>query len=95
MQQKKMLSNLINVIINWSVFFGFALFLYLLFPDLSGYSYFAFVISFYQFLLVFYAIGHVIPIRYLFGFLMCLQMLIGPVLAYNGLDKYQYINYTC
>lgn len=84
-----MLGNLINVKINWSVFFGFSLLLYLLFPDLSWYSYFAFVISFYQFLLVFYAIGYVIPIRYLFGILMCLQMLIAPAFAYNGLGNYQ------
>jgi hypothetical protein len=84
-----MLGNLINVKINWTVLLGFALLLYMLFPDLSWYSYLAFVISFYQFLLVFYSIGYVIPIRYLFGFLMCLQMLIGPALAYNGLDKFQ------
>jgi hypothetical protein len=84
-----MLSNLINVKINWAVFFGFAVLLYLLFPALSGFSYLAFVISFYQFLLLFYSIGYVIPIRYLFGFMMCLQMLVGPAFAYNGLDKYQ------
>ena len=84
-----MLGNLISVRVNWSVIFGFAFFLYLLFPDLSGYSYLAIIISFYQFMLVFYSIGHVIPIRYLFGFLMCLQMLIGPAFAYNGLDKFQ------
>jgi len=40
-------------------------------------------------MLLFNSIGHVIPVRYLFGSLMCLQMLLGPVLAYNGLDKFQ------
>ena len=84
-----MLGNLINVKINWAVFFGFALFLFLLFPGLSWYSYVALVISFHQFLLVFFSIGHVIPVRFMFGFLMCLQMLVGPTFAYNGLDKYQ------
>lgn len=40
-------------------------------------------------MLLFNAIGSIIPIRYLFGSLMCLQLLLGPVLAYNGLDEFQ------
>lgn len=66
----------------------------LLFPGLSWYSYFAILISVQQFLLLFYSIEHVVPIRYLFGTLMCVQMFIGPVLAYNGVDTYQYFMYT-
>ena len=39
--------------------------------------------------MVFVSVNHVIPIRYLSGFMMCLQMLVGPALAYNGLDEFQ------
>jgi len=82
-------NTLFKVNINWSLFFGFSIILYLLFPELNPYSYMAIVFTFYQFLLFFYATGTAIPIRYLFGGLMCLQMLLGPTLAYNGLDKFQ------
>jgi len=47
------------------------------------------MISLHQFMLLFYSIGHIIPVRYLLGSFMCLQMFIGPTLAYNGLDKFQ------
>ena len=47
----------------------------------------------YQFILLFNSIGHVIPVRYLLGSFMCVQFFIGPVLAYNGLDEYQYFMY--
>lgn len=40
-------------------------------------------------MLLFYSIGHIIPVRYLLGSFMCLQMFIGPTLAYNGLDQFQ------
>jgi len=52
-------------------------------------SYLAILITLHQFFLLFYSIGYVIPVRYLAGSLMCLQMLLGPTLAYNGLDHYQ------
>lgn len=78
---------------NWRLFFGLVILILLLFPGLSWYSYFAILISVHQFLLLFYALNYVLPIRYLFGSLMCLQMFIGPTLAYNGLDKYQYFMY--
>ena len=39
------------------------------------------------------SIGHFIPVRYLLGSFMCLQFFIGPTLAYNGLDQYQYFLY--
>lgn len=64
-----------------------------LFPVLSWYSLFAIGITLHQFFLLFNSIGHVIPVRYLFGAFMCLQMLLGPMLAYNGLDQYQFQQY--
>jgi hypothetical protein len=60
---------------------------------MSWFSIFAVMITLHQFMLLFYAQGFVIPIRYLFGAFMCLQMLLGPVLAFNGLDQYQRGNY--
>ena len=78
---------------NWSVFFGIAIFILIFFPDLSWYSYFALLISLHQFFLLFYSIDHVLPVRYLLGTFMCLQMFIGPVLAYNGLDRFQFVIY--
>lgn len=52
-------------------------------------TYFALMLSAYQLSLIFISVNYIIPIRHLSGFLMCLQILIGPALAYNGLDKYQ------
>ena len=66
-----------------------AILILLLFPQLSWLSYFALIVTLHQFLLLFYSIGYIIPIRYLFGSFMCLQMLFGPVMAYNGLDIFQ------
>jgi hypothetical protein len=65
----------------------------LLLIGISWTSYFAILLSLHQFILLFNSIGHAIPIRYLLGSFMCLQFFIGPVLAYNGLDEYQYIHY--
>lgn len=67
-----------------------AILIRVLFFNLNWYCYLALIISLHQFFLVFSAIGFIIPIRYLFGAFMCLQMFIGPVLAYNGLDQFQY-----
>lgn len=64
-----------------------------LLPGLSWYSYAAILISLRQFILLFNAVDFIVPIRYLFGAFMCLQFFIGPVLAYNGLDQYQFIGY--
>ena len=83
------MNSLFRVNINWTFFMIFAVLLFVLFPNLSGFSYLAILISMHQFLLLFYSIGHVIPVRYLFGVLMCLQMFVGPMFAYNGLDRYQ------
>ncbi|MFT3679155.1 MAG: hypothetical protein QM791_02710 [Ferruginibacter sp.] len=74
---------------NWVNFIGLALTIKLLFPGISAYSFFAILVTIYQFTLLFNSIGYIIPIRYLFGALMCLQMFLGPAFAYNGLDEYQ------
>jgi hypothetical protein len=63
------------------------------FPDMGWWSFFAVAITIHQFLLLFHSIGSVIPVRYLFGLFICIQMFIGPVLAYNGLDQYQFQMY--
>jgi len=83
------MNTLFRVNINWNFFLVFAILLFLLFPNLSWYSYFVILVSMHQFMLLFYSFGYVIPVRYLFGSLMCLQMFIGPMFAYNGLDKFQ------
>ncbi len=44
-------------------------------------------------MLLFNSIGYVIPVRYLLGAFMCVQFFIGPTLAYNGMDAYQYYHY--
>jgi hypothetical protein len=72
------------------IIFAFCAIIWILFPGLSWYSYLAIFVSIHQFVLLFNSIGHVIPIRYLFGCFMCLQFFIGPTLAYNGLDEYQF-----
>ena len=78
-----------DVPIDWRIYFAIVVFTKLFFPDLSLYSYLAFMISAYQFMLLFYSIGFILPVRYLAGSLMCVQMLVGPAFAYNGLDEYQ------
>ncbi len=75
--------------INLQYFILFCILFKFFFLSLSWYSYFAFVLAIYQFCMVFVSVNHVIPIRYLSGFMMCLQMLVGPALAYNGLDEFQ------
>jgi hypothetical protein len=75
---------------NWVAFITFAFVLEVLFPQISILCYIALIISIYQFILLFNAIGDIIAVRYLFGAFMCLQFFIGPSLAYNGFDDYQY-----
>ena len=87
------MNSLFNVKFNWYLFSTIAILLLLFFPNLSWYSYFALLLTIHQFLLLFFSFGFIIPIRYLFGSLMCLQMLLGPVFAYNGLDNFQRGNY--
>jgi hypothetical protein len=83
------LYSLFKVKVNWGLYLGLLIVVRLLFPELSWFSYAALMIAAYQFMLLFYSFGSVIPVRYLLGAFMCLQMYIGPALAYNGLDKYQ------
>lgn len=78
---------------NWLLFIGIAVLLKILLPGISWYSYLAILISLQQFILLFNAVDFIVPIRYLFGAFMCLQFFIGPMLAYNGLDQYQFIGY--
>jgi len=87
------LKSLFNTSFNWPLFLGAAIVIRLLLIGISWTSYFAIIFSLYQFILLFNSIGHVIPIRYLLGAFMCVQFFIGPVLAYNGLDEYQYVHY--
>ena len=89
-----MFDSLFKVRINWFVFLSLAIILFVLFPSLSWYAYFALLIFIHQVFLLFYSLDTVIPIRYLFGTLMGIQMFLGPTLAYNGLDKFQYAYYT-
>lgn len=81
--------SLFHVKFNWFLFFGAVIFILLLFPTLEWYMYIAIFISLHQFMLLFQSVGYVIPVRYLLGSFMCLQMFVGPTLAYNGLDEYQ------
>ena len=78
---------------NWPVFILTAFIIRATFIDLSMFSFIAVLVSLYQFSLLFGCIGHIIPTRHLLGSFMCIQFFIGPVLAYNGLDQYQYFRY--
>ena len=78
---------------NWSAFILFLIFIRLLFFSVSWVSFFALVISIYQFTLLFDSISSVIPTRHLLGSFMCVQFFLGPFFAYNGLDEYQYFMY--
>ena len=63
------------------------------FIEMNWLPFIAVMLSVYQFMLLFNSIGHIIPTRYLLGSFMCIQFFIGPTLAYNGLDQYQYFMY--
>ncbi|CAN5690196.1 hypothetical protein BH11BAC3_BH11BAC3_39520 [soil metagenome] len=78
---------------NWGGFVIAAVVIRVLFVDMSWFSYFAVILSLHHFMLLFNSIGNVIPVRYLLGAFMCVQFFIGPTLAYNGLDEYQYYHY--
>lgn len=85
------LSTLFDVKFNWGFYVLVLFIIRILWPEMSWWSITALAISIHQFLLLFYSMGAVIPIRYLAGAFMCLQMLLGPTFAYNGLDQYQFI----
>jgi len=75
--------------VNIQYFVLFCIIFRFIFLDLNWFTYGALMLSAYQFCLIFVSVNYFIPIRYLSGFMMCLQILIGPALAYNGLDVYQ------
>ena len=87
------MKSLFNTNFNWIAFAIIAIILKVLFIGISWQSYIAIILSLFQFILLFNSIGYVIPVRYLLGAFMCVQFFIGPTLAYNGLDQYQFINY--
>lgn len=60
---------------------------------MSWFSFIALAITLHQFLLLFFSVGSIIPIRYLAGTFMCVQMLLGAVIAYNGADAFQRSEY--
>lgn len=74
---------------DWGVYLVAAIAIRLVFFQMSWFSYIALLITLHQFLLLFYSIGYIIPVRFIAGAFMCMQMLLGPALAYNGLDAYQ------
>lgn len=78
---------------NWGVYLIIVISIRLLWMDLDWFSFGAIAITVHQFLILFFSIGYIVPIRYLFGAFMCLQMLLGPTFAYNGLDAYQPYEY--
>lgn len=83
------MKTLFNVKFNWGFYILTLIFIRLVWYDMSWISLFAIAVTLHQFLLLFYSVGAIIPIRYLAGSFMCLQMLLGPVLAYNGTDVFQ------
>lgn len=64
----------------------FALIISILYPKLSWYSYVALLVFIHQIITLFNSIGVILPVRSIFGVLMCLQMLFGPFLTYNWLN---------
>lgn len=87
------MDTLFRVKFNWGFYFMALLFIKIIWFDVSWIGFAAIAISLHQFLLLFFSVGSVMPIRYLAGSFMCLQMLLGPTFAYNGLDAYAPITY--
>ena len=88
-----MFNSLTNVKFNWYILVAVAVLLIIIKPDISAWCFFALLIGLHQFMLIFFAFNYVIPVRYIAGAFMCLQMLIGPSFAYMGLDSAQYFKY--
>lgn len=88
-----MFPTLFNVKINWILYILGLVAIQIIIPHISFWSFLALAIALHQFMLLFYAYGYVIPVRYWAGAMMCLQMLVGPSFAYSGLDKYMYFKY--
>ncbi len=85
--------SLFNGKFHWFFYLGLIFIIRVVWIDISWFSFFALCITLHQFLLLFFSIGYVLPIRYILGAFMCLQMLLGPTFAYNGLDQYQSFSY--
>jgi len=75
--------------VNIQLYALFVILLRMMLLDLSWFSFAAICIFLYQFILLFNTLGEAIPIRYISSVMMCIQMLLGPALAYNGLDQFQ------
>ena len=88
-----MFDSLTNIKFNWYIFAGIAVVILLLKPDISPWCFIALLIGIHQFMLIFYAFKYIIPVRYIAGAFLSLQMLIGPSFAYLGLDSAQYFKY--
>ena len=78
---------------NWAVYLSLVFIIRIYFLEISWVSFLALCFTLHQFMSLFVFTGYIIPIRYLFGSFMCLQFLLGPCFAYNGLDQYQYFMY--
>lgn len=74
---------------DWGVYCIIAILIRISFLEMSWLSYIAILIALHQFFLFFYALGYLVPVRFLAGAFMCMQMLLGPAMAYSGLDAYQ------
>ncbi|RZL04802.1 MAG: hypothetical protein EOO89_27615, partial [Pedobacter sp.] len=85
--------SLVKAKFNWGAYLFLLILIRIGWIDLDWFGFTALAITLHQFMILFYAIGFVVPIRYLFGAFMCLQMLLGPTFAYNGLDAYQPVEY--
>ncbi len=88
-----MFDSLFGVKFNWLVLFVMSVGFFIAFPTMSFLSYIGLIIALHQLLLLFFSLNYVIPIRYLTGSLMTVQMLVGPVFAYNGINEIQYFKY--
>ena len=83
-----MFDSLLKGKINWSIFIVVTGIIFLT-PSLNIFAKFGLIITLHQFLLLYSSVNSILPIRYLFGFLMCIQMLFGPLLVYNWFSEYQ------
>ena len=87
------MKTLFNVKFNWGFYILVLIYIKLVWYDIGLFGFIALAITLHQFLLLFYSVGAVIPIRYLAGSFMCLQMLLGPTIAYNGADAFSRAEY--
>lgn len=87
------MKTLFDVKFNWGFYILALVLVRSVWYDMSWFSFLALAITLHQFLLLFFSVGAVIPIRYLAGTFMCVQMLLGPVIAYNGADAFQRLEY--